>query len=122
MAAFLVVYDPSKGKEQEMVAALHRWGVTCVFRGAWVNPSPCRAHRQRAQGRRERLPATGPAQCRSQAQACPLVFGRSGSCCRNGMVRMESTQVWNVTIIGRPSPSPTIALLRAAGQRATAAG
>ena len=36
MAAFLVVYDPSKGKEQEMVAALHRWGATCVFRGAWV--------------------------------------------------------------------------------------
>src|SRR5262249_2419173 len=32
---------------------------------------------------------------------------RSGSCCKNGMVRMESTQVWNVTIIGRPSPSPT---------------
>ena len=36
MAAFLVVYDPSKGKEQEMVSALHRWGATCVFRGAWV--------------------------------------------------------------------------------------
>src|SRR5262245_13557626 len=33
--------------------------------------------------------------------------GRSGSCCRNGMVRIESTQVENVTIIGRPSPSPT---------------
>ena len=36
MAAFLVVYDPSKGKEQEMVAALHRWGATRIFRGAWV--------------------------------------------------------------------------------------
>ena len=34
MAAFLVVYDPSKGKEQEMVAALHRWGATRIFRGA----------------------------------------------------------------------------------------
>ena len=36
MAAFLVVYDPSKGKEQEMVGALHRWGATRIFRGAWV--------------------------------------------------------------------------------------
>src|SRR5215475_13540380 len=36
MAAFLVVYDPSKGKEQEMVAALHRYGATRIFRGAWV--------------------------------------------------------------------------------------
>jgi len=36
MATFLVVYDPSKGKEQEMVAALHRWGATRIFRGAWV--------------------------------------------------------------------------------------
>ena len=36
MAAFLVVYDPSKGKEPEMVAALHRWGATRIFRGAWV--------------------------------------------------------------------------------------
>ena len=36
MAAFLVVYDPSKGKEDEMVAALHRWGATRIFRGAWV--------------------------------------------------------------------------------------
>jgi hypothetical protein len=36
MAAFLVVYDPSKGKEQEMVTALHRWGATRIFRGAWV--------------------------------------------------------------------------------------
>ncbi len=36
MAAFLVVYDPSKGKEHEVVAALHRWGATRIFRGAWV--------------------------------------------------------------------------------------
>jgi hypothetical protein len=36
MAAFLVVYDPSKGKEHEVVAALHRWGATRLFRGAWV--------------------------------------------------------------------------------------
>ena len=36
MAAFLIVYDPSKGKEEEMVAALHRWGATRIFRGAWV--------------------------------------------------------------------------------------
>src|SRR5262249_45540860 len=36
MAAFLVVYDPSKGKEQEMVAALHRWGATRIVRGTWV--------------------------------------------------------------------------------------
>jgi len=36
MAAFLVVYDPSKGKEQEMVAALQRLGATRIFRGAWV--------------------------------------------------------------------------------------
>jgi hypothetical protein len=36
MAAFLVVYNPSKGKESEMVAALHRWSGACIFRGAWV--------------------------------------------------------------------------------------
>jgi len=36
MAAFLVVYDPSKGKEREMVEALHRWGARRIFRGAWV--------------------------------------------------------------------------------------
>ena len=36
MAAFLVVYDPSKGKERETVAALHRWGATRIFHGAWV--------------------------------------------------------------------------------------
>ncbi len=36
MAAFLVVYEPSKGKEHEVVAALHRWGATRIFRGAWV--------------------------------------------------------------------------------------
>jgi hypothetical protein len=36
MATFLLVYDPSKGKEEEMVAALHRWGATRIFRGAWV--------------------------------------------------------------------------------------
>jgi hypothetical protein len=36
MATFLVVYDPSKGKEREIVAALHRWGATRIFRGAWV--------------------------------------------------------------------------------------
>ena len=30
-----------------------------------------------------------------------------GSCWRIGMVRIESVQVANVTIIGRPSPSPT---------------
>ena len=36
MAAFLVVYDPSKGKEREMIAALHRWSATRIFRGAWV--------------------------------------------------------------------------------------
>src|SRR5215831_13471549 len=33
--------------------------------------------------------------------------GRSGSCSKNGMVRMLSTQLENVAIIGRPSPSPT---------------
>jgi hypothetical protein len=33
---FLVVYDPSKGKEREMIAALHRWSATRIFRGAWV--------------------------------------------------------------------------------------
>src|SRR6266436_9487 len=36
MASFLVVYDPTKGKEHEVVAALHRWGATRLFRGAWV--------------------------------------------------------------------------------------
>ena len=36
MASFLVVYDPAKGKEHEVVAALHRWGATRLFRGAWV--------------------------------------------------------------------------------------
>src|SRR5260370_20707506 len=36
MAAFLVIYDPSKGKEHEMVAALHRWSGARIFRGAWV--------------------------------------------------------------------------------------
>ena len=36
MAAFLVVYDPSKGREHEVIAALHRWGATRIFRGAWV--------------------------------------------------------------------------------------
>jgi hypothetical protein len=36
MAAFLVLYDPSKGKEREMIEALHRWGATRIFRGAWV--------------------------------------------------------------------------------------
>jgi hypothetical protein len=36
MAAFLVVYDPSKGKEREMIEALHRWSATRIFRGAWV--------------------------------------------------------------------------------------
>jgi hypothetical protein len=36
MASFLVVYDPTKGKEHEVVAALNRWGATRLFRGAWV--------------------------------------------------------------------------------------
>jgi hypothetical protein len=36
MAAFLVVYDPNKGKEHEVVAALHRWGATRLFPSAWV--------------------------------------------------------------------------------------
>jgi len=36
MASFLVVYDPTKGKEHEVVVALHRWGATRLFRGAWV--------------------------------------------------------------------------------------
>ena len=36
MTAFLVVYKSSKGKEREMVAALHRWSGACIFRGAWV--------------------------------------------------------------------------------------
>jgi hypothetical protein len=36
MPAFLVVYDPSTGKEHEMIAALDRWGATRIFRGAWV--------------------------------------------------------------------------------------
>ena len=36
MATFLVGYDPSKGKEHEMVTALHRWGATRIFRGTWV--------------------------------------------------------------------------------------
>ena len=36
MAAFLVVYEPSKGNEREMTAALHRWRGARIFRGAWV--------------------------------------------------------------------------------------
>jgi hypothetical protein len=36
MAAFLVVYEPSKGNEREMTAALHRWRGARLFRGAWV--------------------------------------------------------------------------------------
>jgi hypothetical protein len=36
MASFPVVYDPAKGEDHEMVAALHRWGATRLFRGAWV--------------------------------------------------------------------------------------
>ena len=36
MATFLVVYDPTEGKEHEVVAALDRWGATRLFRGAWV--------------------------------------------------------------------------------------
>ena len=36
MAAFLVVYDPSTGNERKMIEALHRWGATRIFRGAWV--------------------------------------------------------------------------------------
>jgi hypothetical protein len=36
MTTFLVVYKSSKGKEREMVAALHRWSGACIFRGAWV--------------------------------------------------------------------------------------
>jgi hypothetical protein len=40
MAAFLVLYDPSKGKEREMIEALDRWSATRIFRGAWVMEFP----------------------------------------------------------------------------------
>ena len=30
------IYDPSKGKEREVIEALHRWGARRIFRGAWV--------------------------------------------------------------------------------------